>query len=102
MLRRSVKLQFSDLFRIANVGAGVPDGPRGRVYRFADTAGGSATGRATNGRPYQRNTVRTSASRAVSVLAVGRGHDPAVNLKNMERLVIPAIYNSEYSFASQN
>ena len=43
-----------------------------------------------------------SVCRAVSILAVGRGHDPAVNLKNMEMLVIPVIYDSEYSFASQN
>ena len=65
------------LLRFAFVGAGVPDGPRGRVYRLAEIAGEPATGRSTNGRPYQRNTVQISVCRAVSILAVGRGHDPA-------------------------
>ena len=61
---------------LALVGA-IIDRPRGRVYRFAETAGESATGRATNGRPYQRSTVQISVYRVVSILAVGRGHDPA-------------------------
>ena len=46
------KFQYSAPFCIIYVGAGVPDGPRGRGDRFAETMGETVTGRATNGRPY--------------------------------------------------